>query len=248
MVRKKKKNRGGGGVPAVFAALIAAILFLLAKISFAANALNEPPPNTAVTGTARAQALAYTQTPEKPAEAVNILILVNKDNGLPEDYKVELVHVENGQVAEALYNDLNEMRGAAAAENIVLYIRSAYRTHEDQESTFNETVSGYMGQGNSESAAVERAELVAARPGYSEHQTGLAIDFSYGADAEKQAAMWDWLSANAYKYGFILRYPEGREHITGYSYEPWHYRYVGREHAKAIYDKNLLLEEYISSK
>ena len=91
----------------------------------------------------------------------------------------------------------------------------------------------------------EMGERLAAPSGHSEHQTGLAIDFSLADNAEKTTKNWEWLANNAYKYGFILRYPEGKEDITGYDYEPWHYRYVGKGHAKAIYEQGLVLEEYL---
>ena len=222
MRKSRRKNGCASVVLIVVLIVVIATIFILAKDSFAGNEQNKPP------------------------ETTNILILVNKDNKLPDDYKVGLTTIESLQVAKVLLDDLNEMRKAAEKENIFLYIRSAYRTPEEQEKVFSNTFSGYVNQGNSKSVAMERAEQVAARPGYSEHQTGLAIDFSLGTNAEKQVEMWEWLSKNSYKYGFILRYPEGKEHITGYAFEPWHYRYVGREHAQSIYDKGLLFEEYIA--
>jgi len=246
--RKRKKARARFA-PVIFVLALTAAVFTLAMAYAPANGQNEPP-SVIVTpdpSPARdAQAFSQATAPDIPAEPVNTLILVNKNNKLPDGYAVDLVSIDNERVAKVLRDDLNDMLSAAKNERIVLNIRSAYRTRGDQAEAFDGAVAGYVNQGNSHGAAVERAELVAARPGYSEHQTGLAIDFSYGADAEIQTAMWEWLNANAYKYGFILRYPEGRERDTGYSYEPWHYRYVGREHARIIYGEGLILEEYLN--
>jgi len=181
-----------------------------------------------------------------PAKTEDVLILVNKAHKLPDDYTIDLATIESVKVDKVLIDDLKAMRKAAQKENISIRMESAYRTKAEQEKTFNNAVSEYVKQGLLRNTAVERAKQVAALPGYSEHETGLAIDFSFEGHAEKQAKMWNWLRENAYKYGFILRYPEGAKHITGYTYEPWHYRYVGKQHAKAIYNQGLVLEEYLS--
>jgi len=158
-----------------------------------------------------------------------------------------LVAVDNVLVNAALTVDLDAMRKAAEADGTRIRIRDGHRSYAEQEQVYDSITAGYVEQGNTRAVAVERAGMVAALPGYSEHHTGLAIDFSGGADADAQAAMWEWLGVHAYKYGFILRYPEGREDITGYSYEPWHYRYVGREHARAMFERGLTLEEYLET-
>ena len=181
------------------------------------------------------------------SDKADIILLVNKDHKLPDDYKPDLVKTDREKVAEVLLDDLQEMRKAAEKERVYLYIANAYRTKTEQERIFNQTVDDYINNGNSPNAAVEKAKYTAALPGYSEHETGLAIDFSFNGNADKQADMWNWLSNNAYKYGFILRYPEGKENITGYSYEPWHFRYVGKQHARAIYEQGLVLEEYLNT-
>ena len=245
-----------GGLIVLLSVAIA-MLFMTAKNPSAEIRQINSPSNFSLSHFAHAQSPATAQNsaivqdimqPETPCsttESEDILILVNKNNKLPDDYMVNLTAIENAQVAKVLLDDLMEMRKASEKENIILYIRSAYRTHNDQKKAFDNAVSGYVNQGNSQNVAVEKAEQVVARPGYSEHQTGLAIDFSLGTDVDKQAEMWDWLSKNAHEYGFILRYPEGKERITGYTFEPWHYRYVGAEHAQFIYDKGLLFEEYL---
>lgn len=247
MKRRKRKSGCASGVFVVFLIAVAAIYFMFTEHSFTGNVQIEPLSNVSVFNSTLIQNPVQTGTSSDSAEAINILILVNKSNKLPAGFKVTLTTIENVQVAQVLLDDLIEMRKAAEKDNVYLYIRSAYRTRKDQKKAFSNTVSGYVNQGNSRRVARNRTEQVVARPGYSEHHTGLAIDFSLDSNAEKQAEMWEWLSKNAYKYGFILRYPEGKEQITGYTFEPWHYRYVGREHAQSIFYKDLLLEEYLKS-
>ena len=119
---------------------------------------------------------------------------------------------------------------------------------------FSDTIRDYSYQEKlwnsySNSKGENWADSVAARAGFSEHQTGLALDIvTYGSTMNnfENSDEFKWLSKNAYKYGFILRYPKGKEHITGYKYEPWHYRYVG-DIASTIYNRNITLEEYKKS-
>ena len=177
----------------------------------------------------------------------DLLLLVNKSNKLPDGYTPDLISVDNVLVSAALTADLDAMRKAAEADGTRIRIREGHRSYAEQQQVYDNITAKYIDQGNSRAVAIERAGMVAALPGYSEHHTGLAIDFSYGADADAQAVMWEWLGVNAHVYGFILRYPESREDITGYNYEPWHYRYVGREHALAMFERCLTLEEYLEA-
>lgn len=110
---------------------------------------------------------------------------------------------------------------------------------------FNDKLISYQNEGYSYEEAYSQTKLTVQEPGYSEHQTGLAIDFSESGNQIHNDQMWDWLKQNAYKYGFILRYPEDKYDITKITYEPWHYRYVGKEVAKYITQNNLTLEEYV---
>ena len=118
-------------------------------------------------------------------------------------------------------------------------INSSYRPYKDQERVYN----NYK-----DSRGESGADKIAARPGYSEHQTGLALDIfcttnsSTKTFAESEA--YRWLLDNSYKYGFILRYPEGKENITGYAFESWHYRYVGKDLATKIYNEGITFDEY----
>ena len=181
------------------------------------------------------------------AKGEDALILVNRNNALPDGFSVDLAEIDGVQVARDLVDDFWEMREAAEKDGVGIFIGSAYRSETEQGQVFGEAVAKFMAEGFSESEAEKRAGYTVAPPGYSEHETGLAIDFSLAGDAAGQAGMWDWLSLNAHEYGFILRYPDGKGNITGCGFEPWHYRYVGKGHAKEIYGQGLTLEEYLGA-
>lgn len=180
------------------------------------------------------------------------LILVNKDNPIPENYSVNLTQLKNGHaVDERCYDDLQNMMDDCRAEGLEPVICSSYRTNEKQTELFNRQIEKWKNLGYSDSdARIEAGKLVAV-PGTSEHQLGLAldiVDISYQILDEEQenTAVQKWLMQNSWKYGFILRYPTDKRNITGISYEPWHYRYVGKKAAKEIYDSGLCLEEYLT--
>lgn len=175
------------------------------------------------------------------------LILVNRWNLIPEDYEVELTYLQNDQAVDSrIYPELQKMFDDARAAGYDPYINSSYRTKEKQEFLMEEEIQKYLAEGYSEKKAKKVAEQWVNIPGTSEHQLGLAVDISM--NSEEKYEMWQWLYENSYKYGFVLRYPEEKEKITGVNYEPWHFRYVGGEAAKEIYEKNICLEEYLDDK
>lgn len=176
------------------------------------------------------------------------LLLVNQWNSLPDGYAPELTELWNGESVDSrIYPDLQEMFDDARAVGLNPYVNSGYRTAQVQQSLMDEEINDYMVQGYSEAEARRLAEQWVAVPGTSEHQLGLAVDISMEDTATQTTSdMWQWLMKNSYKYGFVLRYPEDKTDITGISYEPWHYRYVGREAAEEIYRSGLCLEEYLS--
>ena len=188
---------------------------------------------------------ADTEQPESQAEAepqvqhkietidgltfVDDILIVNKTYSLPSDYAP-------GVSDEAL-NAFNEM-AAAAMDNdgIYLYINSSYRSYWDQAELYN----GYAWD-----RGEEEADRVSSRPGHSEHQTGLAFDVNtteFSFDGTPEA---NWLEEHCAEYGFIIRFPEGKEDKTGYEYEPWHIRYLGKENAQKVKESGLCLEEYL---
>lgn len=180
-----------------------------------------------------------------------LLILVNPWNPVPEGYEVELHTLSDGtQVAEVCMDDLRRLLEDCRAAGGELYICSAYRTWEYQAMLFENKVARLMGEGLDEASAREQAATVVALPGTSEHELGLALDIidaNYLQLDEGQEATFtqQWLMENSWRYGFILRYPEGKSEVTGIIYEPWHYRYVGAEHAKEIYESGLCFEEWL---
>lgn len=183
----------------------------------------------------------YTNTKSADLSKGN-LILVNKFYSLDKDYEPEdLVKIESdytswgGYLKSDAYEAFKKMVDAAYEDNIVLYSVSPYRSYQTQNGLY---------EGYASSDGYTKADTYSARPGYSEHQTGLAVDINSTDDSFAYTKEAKWLFKNAYKYGFILRYPESKEYITGYQYEPWHYRYVGKEIAKEIYDLDITYEEY----
>ncbi|NLA15760.1 MAG: M15 family metallopeptidase [Bacteroidales bacterium] len=171
------------------------------------------------------------------------LILVNKTYKLPSGYRpYDLVPIEekyNKGVMNLLRQEaaaaFSRMCSRAAKDSIVLWSRSAYRSDTVQKQLYENAV---------ERRGKEQAERHTAKPGYSEHQTGLTIDINSTHSSFGKTREADWLRQHAHLFGFIERYPQHKENITGYSYEPWHYRYVGTEVATYIVENNLTLEEY----
>lgn len=167
---------------------------------------------------------------------VDGMIFVNKDYGLPKNY------VPNGgKLEDELVEAFRKMKEAAKEDGLTINIRSGYRSYPVQTQLYNDYV---------RNDGKDNADRYSAEPGFSEHQTGLAIDITT-SNTSKPIGFWfdetpqaKWLYENAYKYGFILRYPQGKEHITGYRAESWHYRYLGKEHSKNFNMNDLTLEEY----
>ncbi len=181
------------------------------------------------------------------------LRLVNDWNAMPEGYEssVSFVAVGNNQKADSrIVDDLQAMLAAGKAHGIG--VQSGYRSAEHQGTLYWRQVNNQKNwYGLDDKAAQEAAGKVVKRPGYSEHNTGLAVDlggsgnFKLEMDFEDTPA-FRWLIENCADYGFILRFPKGKESVTGVIYEPWHYRYVGKEAATYIMENDLCLEEYLA--
>lgn len=178
------------------------------------------------------------------------LILVNKQHSIPENYEFPLGNITNSlQCDERILEDLLAMMQAAKDEGVDLIICSPYRDYNRQTYLFEKKITRYMNAGMSYMDAYKTASVTVTAPNASEHQIGLAIDFysSYYMRLDEgfeDTETGKWLAANSYKYGFILRYPEGKEYITGIIYEPWHFRYVGVEAATVITERGITLEEF----
>lgn len=174
------------------------------------------------------------------------LILVNSENKIPEDYKIELTELSNGEAVDSeIYPDLQKMFDDMREQGIYPVVGEGYRTVEKQQAIMEDKIRAYENEGYSRKEAEETAREWVAVPGTSEHELGLAVDINADKEKSDNQEVYDWLYQNAYKYGFILRYPIGKTMITGIDYEPWHYRYVGKEYAEEITDSGLCFEEWL---
>lgn len=175
------------------------------------------------------------------------LKLVNKNNTIDRTYVPELEELDDGIMFDKrALPYLKSMINAMYKDGIKgIWVASAYRSYEKQEELFNNKVQYYINQGKDEEEAETLAQQVVQRPEMSEHNLGLAADFNTVTNEFEDTKAFEWLKENAAEYGFILRYPEDKQEITGITYESWHWRYVGTEHAKSINEKGFCLEEYI---
>lgn len=179
------------------------------------------------------------------------LILVNKDNIVPENYEVETVKIEEKwEVDVRIKEQLEKMLEDARKEGLNPIICSAYRTSNYQKNLFNNKVNEYKRKGYSQANAEEQASYWVTVPGTSEHEIGLAVDivskkYQVLDKNQENTEIQKWLMEHCYEYGFILRYPTDKKDITKINYEPWHYRYVGVKDAMFIKEKGFCLEEYI---
>ncbi len=187
----------------------------------------------------------YTNTKETDVSK-NELMLLNKYNYLTASYNPDDLEVftniyaygENQSLRKDAYDAFIEMWNSANKDGYKLIVNSSYRSYDEQKKIYDDYSSWY---------GEEDADKKAARAGYSEHQTGLAVDIQSYCSQNKdfeECEEFTWLTNNAYKYGFILRYPKDKEYLTGYKYESWHYRYVGKKVSKYIHDNDITFDEY----
>lgn len=180
-----------------------------------------------------------------------LLVLVNAENPLESDDEQAFTFIDSDLMVDSrCAAALEEMLDACRLAGNSPLVASAYRTNGEQREQFDKKVAEYLEQGlDRETAEIEAAKSVAP-PGCSEHQTGLAVDIvdednTVMDETQADNATQQWLMENSWRYGFVLRYPQGKTAITGIVYEPWHYRYVGLSAAEQIYELKICLEEYI---
>lgn len=175
------------------------------------------------------------------------LIIVNKDNELPDNFNTNLSDVPEifNNLNSIMIDDLKQMFSDAKKAGINLFVSSSYRSIPYQQKLYNNKISYYIQKGYSKKDAEIEAAKVVARPKTSEHHTGLALDLNGVRDDFYKTKEFKWLMENAQDYGFILRYPKDKISKTHVIFEPWHFRYVGPKHAKIMASKNICLEEYI---
>ncbi len=277
MATKKKSKKKQKYIPAYVAmyAVIFIIIILLLLIICNASGCGkrengDVTESTPETTPAVSETTTVSETSSAPAETAKTptaskddwaLYVIGNDNPLPEDFTVETKLVSNGGQLDVRCADYAiQMLNDAAEQNVGLYVTSAYRSIQKQTENMESYINTLMSQGYTKEAATEQAHKEIALPGHSEHNAGLAMDivsdnyWSSHTDLEEsfdQLPQYDWLIENSWKYGFILSYPKGKEGITGFIYEPWHYRFVGIEHAKKIHEvyeetgEFLTVNEYI---
>ena len=248
--RRRRKSR----LP-LYAFLLAVLSFVLA-FTFPPEEKTAPPVRTAAVkpiAAISAPEPVLPAEPEAPDKNQWNLILANPWNPLSEDYAFTQKALPNGLVVdERCYPDLQAMMDACRASGLSPVICSAYRSYEKQEELFRRKVDKLTARGYSAGDVQTEAAREVALPGTSEHQTGLAVDIvdldNQNLDeSQEDTAVQKWLREHSWEYGFILRYPSGTSDLTGIIYEPWHYRYVGREAAQAIHDQGVCLEEYLAA-
>lgn len=166
------------------------------------------------------------------------VLVINKSYAVgPSYYPANMITVPGGELlVEDVYVAFSKMQQDAAAEGLNLYIPSGYRTYETQ----NRLYTNYCSRDGKEAA-----DTYSARPGHSEHHSGLCFDLNSIDDSFADTAEGKWVAENAHKYGFVIRYPKSKEVQTGYKYEPWHLRYLGIDFATHLYENDLCLEEYL---
>lgn len=242
---KTSRSRGWIGIVAVFIV----ILVVLVGGFFVVQSKNKDKDKT--TTPAGEQAPQFDKTKFSLTDPTSPWLVVNKQRQLepknyePSDLRTPNMAVESDemQLNSTTATALEALDAAAKSAGIHLVVASAYRSYGTQVATYNSMVAGY---GQTE------ADRVSARPGHSEHQTGWAVDLGAANDNSCRLEICfaatpegQWLAANAHKYGFVIRYPENKESITGYAYEPWHLRYVGLELAEEMHRTNTpTLEEF----
>ena len=202
----------------------------------------------------QAERLLFERVREKRKEVLSkdpLLLLVNKWHYLPEDYTADPVTLPNGQmIGSQCYEPLMEMLEDCAEAGGNPIVCSGYRPHNKQVDLFDAQIDRWLYAGYEQEDSEDLASTAVAIPGTSEHELGLAADI-YSSEnmsldeSQVNTFTQQWLMENCWKYGFILRYPKNKSDITGIIFEPWHYRYVGKKHARKIQEAGICLEEYL---
>lgn len=229
MKRKKKSAKAAVGTLFIIAVLAAAGVFFsrIEDISRIPDIVGE---------TAASEA----EIPE-----YRFLILVNGENSIPEGYAPDLTELSNGETVDSgIYPDLQKMFDDMRSEGIYPVVSEGYRTQAEQRQMMTDKINAFENDGYSKASAQRAAREYVAEVGTSEHELGLAVDINADKEKSDNEEVYDWLLENAYRYGFILRYPADKRSVTGIEYEPWHYRYVG-EYAEEIYKSGLCFEEWL---
>lgn len=188
-----------------------------------------------------------TETPNVDVTTDWRIRLANYDHILPEDFEVELADIDSTRQFDAraikyLKDMINDMKKDGHTS---IWVQSSYRSVARQKELYENSINKYLKQGKTQEEAEKLTDEYINKPGSSDHNLGLAVDFNYVDNTFADTDEYQWLLENAENYGFILRYPKDKEDITKIAYESWHWRYVGEEHAKKMNELNMCLEEYV---
>lgn len=236
---------------ALFAAFSTLAMLAVTALLAAPHMAQEPiEVNAAAEPSPVQHALASAPPAEAPEPFVQndeyLLVLVNGEVELPADFELKTRAFDGVEVNTVMYGALCEMMDDARADGCRLWAASGYRSREKQTEILSRAIQNRMADGMSEEEARADALLTIQKPGHSEHHTGLAVDFNDVSYAFEDSFEYAWLKENAADYGFIERYPAEKSEITKIEYEPWHFRFVGKTHAKRMEKLGVCLEEYLS--
>ena len=255
VVKKKKLNMKK--VLMVFI-IIAAIIILINKSpakkktkeastpeNTVANATNTFSGNT-TEDTTNTSSSNTTETPKKKIDDWRVT-LANYENILPENFTVKVSNIDSTrQFDSRAIGELTDMMNAMRKAGITnIWVQSAYRSVARQKELYDASVQKYLKQGKTQEEAQKLTDEYINKPGSSDHNLGLAVDFNYVDNKFEKLERFKWLQQHAEEYGFVLRYPKDKENITKIAYESWHWRYVGKEHAQKMNELNMCLEEYV---
>lgn len=242
---RKLANKGRmGKTDYVSGAVIVLAVFLILLLSWIGSLKTENDLRAAAHDAA--QTVAGVQSREEYVQLSDpLLVVVNDWTPLPKAWRVTPRMIDDEQVDVKMYDDLAAMTAAAAKEDVWLWVVSGYRSVEQQEAVLERAIRENVKSGMMEIEAEEDALRTVARPGCSEHHTGLAVDFNDVTDDFEASAAYEWLAKHAAEYGFIQRYRKEKAELTGIDRESWHYRYVGKTHAREMERLDFCLEEYV---
>lgn len=247
---KNKKRKINKKKVALVAMVFLLLIILIGKNSKRDKAVETSSDENTTQVTASTNDNAENQVPEvKPKKEITDwrITLANYENILPENFKVELANIDDtkqfdARAIEYLNKMMNDMRKSGIAN---VWVQSAYRSVARQKELYDNSVQKYLKQGKTQEEAEKLTEEYINKPGASDHNLGLAVDFNNVDNNFEDLKAFKWLKENAENYGFVLRYPKDKEDITKIEYESWHWRFVGEEHAKKMNELNMCLEEYV---
>lgn len=260
----RKKRRGSSARRAVISLLIVTMILLIVTIALLVENLSlraqlaeledNSSANSQISSTVsdNSSEESSSKAPTVAAADKWKLRVANSENVLPADFSVETGLItpayarDQGMSFDArAVGDLNAMLAAANKDGVNLLVISCFRTLTKQTNLYNAEVQKWLNRGYSEENAKAKAATIVAVPGTSDHNLGLAVDLNSVEESFENTKQFDWLQEHAAEYGFVMRYPKHKQEVTKIIYEPWHYRYVGKEHAAKMNELDMCLEEYV---